>query len=202
MTLDANVDNDESVRTEWSGPSDIPGERYSVFDHHVSGMSSLTISPLAEEDDGTYTCTGIVTGGDNVQQATASHDVTLTVLSEYILDVSYNYMAITLSTALPSPVVFITHNGSPTAGQLYSLICSVEVVPNLVVEPSIVWTRQDDVPINNNYQQQLHLYPLRTSVGSKYTCTASVDFPNVVSVSGADSTDLVVASKCECEQTI
>ena len=77
VTLDANVDNVESVRTEWSGPSDIPGERYSVFDHRVSGMSSLTISPLAEEDDGTYICTGIVTGGHNVQQATASHDVTV-----------------------------------------------------------------------------------------------------------------------------
>ena len=196
------MDNGESVRTEWSGPSDIPGERYSVFDHRVSGMSSLTISPLAEEDDGTYTCTGIVTGGDNVQQATASHDVTLTVLSEYILDVSYNYMAITLSTALPPPVVFITHSGSPTAGQFYTLSCSVEVVPNLVVEPSIVWTRQGDVPINNNYHPRLKILPLRTSDGSYYTCTASVDIPNVVSVSGADSTDLVVASKCECEQTI
>ena len=104
-------------------------------------------------------------------------------------------------TALPSPEVSITHIGSPTAGQFYTLSCSVEVVPHLVVEPSIVWTRQDGVPVITSHPQ-LRNYPLKTSDGSKYTCTASVDIPNVVSVSGTDSTDLVVASKCECEQTI
>ena len=30
--------------------------------------SSLTISPLADQDDGTYTCTVVVTGGSNVQE--------------------------------------------------------------------------------------------------------------------------------------
>ena len=65
-----------------------------------------------------------------------------------------------------------------------------------------MWTRQDGVPINNNSQLKLLVYPLRTSDSSKYTCTATVDIPNVVSVSGADSTDLVVASKCECEYSM
>ena len=88
MTLDPNVDNGERVMTEWSGLQDIPEERYSVTGASGSGSSytgSLTISPLAGQDDGTYTCTVTVTGGSNVQQATASDDVTITVMCECTL---------------------------------------------------------------------------------------------------------------------
>ena len=88
VTLDPNVDNGESVMTEWSGPRDISGERYSKTAASGSGSTytgSLTISPLADQDDGTYTCTGTVTGGTNVQQATASGDVTITVMGKYSL---------------------------------------------------------------------------------------------------------------------
>ena len=73
------------VMTEWSGLQDIPEERYSVTGASGSGSTytgSLTISPLADQDDGTYTCTVIVTGGSNVQQAIASDDVTITVMGE------------------------------------------------------------------------------------------------------------------------
>ena len=87
VTLDPNniMDNRELVTTEWSGLQDIPEERYSVTGASGSGSTytdSLTISPLADQDDGTYTCTVTVTGGSNVQQATASDDVTITVLGE------------------------------------------------------------------------------------------------------------------------
>ena len=83
VTLDPNVDNGERVMTEWSGLQDIPEERYSVTGASGSGSTytdSLTISPLADQDDGTYTCTVAVTGGSNVQQATASDDDTITVM--------------------------------------------------------------------------------------------------------------------------
>ena len=85
VTLDPNVDNGERVMTEWSGLQDIPEERYSFTGASGSGRTytdSLTISPLADQDDGTYTCTVTVTGGRNVQQATASDDVTITVMGE------------------------------------------------------------------------------------------------------------------------
>ena len=85
VTLDPNVDNGERVVTEWSGPRDISGDRYSVTGTSGSGSSytdSLTISPLADLDDGTYTCTVTVTGGSNVQQVTASDDVTITVMGK------------------------------------------------------------------------------------------------------------------------
>ena len=85
VTLDPNVDNGERVVTEWSGPRDISGDRYSVTGTSGSGSTytdSLTISPLADLDDGIYTCTVTVTGGSNVQQVTASGDVTITVLGK------------------------------------------------------------------------------------------------------------------------
>ena len=85
MTLDPNVDNGERVVTEWSDLQDIPEERYSVTGASDSGSTytgSLIISPLADPDDGTYTCTATVTGGSNVQQATASDNVTITVMGE------------------------------------------------------------------------------------------------------------------------
>ena len=85
VTLNPNVDNGERVVTEWSGPRDISGDRYSVTGASGSDSTytdSLTISPLADLDDGTYTCTVTVTGGSNVQQVTASDDVTITVMGK------------------------------------------------------------------------------------------------------------------------
>ena len=85
VTLDPNVNNHESVRIEWSGPIEIFGEKFSITTVRASGrtntyMGNLTISPLADQDGGTYTCTGTVTGAANIQQANAS-DV-ITVMSE------------------------------------------------------------------------------------------------------------------------
>ena len=93
VTLDPNVDNGESVMTdhEWSGPRDISGGRYSETAASGSGSTytgSLTISPLADQDDGTYTCTGTVTGGTNVQWANASGDVTVIVMGKYTVNLT------------------------------------------------------------------------------------------------------------------
>ena len=91
VTLDPNVNNNERVMTEWSGPQSIPGDRYSVTpatrESDSSYTGSLIISPLADQNgDDTYTCTVTVIGGANVQPATASDDVTITVLGEcYIM---------------------------------------------------------------------------------------------------------------------
>ena len=83
VTLDPNVNDNESVSIEWSGLQSIPETRYSVSGVMRGSDSSYTgtliISPLADQDDGVYTCTGTVTGGTT---ATASDDVTLTVISK------------------------------------------------------------------------------------------------------------------------
>ena len=62
------MNNDETVSTHWSGLDHIePPERYSVTPamrgSDGSYTGTLTISPLAEGDDGTLSCTGTVTGG-------------------------------------------------------------------------------------------------------------------------------------------
>ena len=93
VTLDSNVDSGESVETSWSGLQGIPEQRYSVTGASGSEGSytgSLTISPLADQDDDTYTCTVTVTGGSNVLQATASDDIIITVNGEKILVTSLN----------------------------------------------------------------------------------------------------------------
>ena len=73
------MNNNESATTIWSGPNSITGEIYLVTAASGSSStytSSLRISPLAVQDNGTYTCTGIVTG-ENEQQVTASDSHTL-----------------------------------------------------------------------------------------------------------------------------
>ena len=85
VTLDPNVNNGEMVKTEWSGLQHIPEERYSITGASGSGnnyyIGNLTISPLADQDNGTYTCMVTVTGGSHVQQATASDAVSSIIVN-------------------------------------------------------------------------------------------------------------------------
>ena len=89
VTLNHNVNNNESVVTEWKAPRHIAGDRYSVTsvmrESDSSYSTSLVISPLTVQDDGMYTCTAKVTGGANVQSATAHGAVTITVMGKYVL---------------------------------------------------------------------------------------------------------------------
>ena len=89
-------------------------------------------------------------------------------------------------------------SGDPTAGQTYSLTCSVAVVPHLVVEPSIQWSRQNGGVVGtiSGTSLPLSFNPLMTSHGDHYTCRASVDITSIsVSVSREGSSDLIVTSK-------
>ena len=86
VTLDSSVNNNERVTIDWS---DIPPERYSVSpvlresDDGSSFTGRLTISPVANEDDGTVTtCTGRVTGGAEAQSAGSSDEVNISVEGE------------------------------------------------------------------------------------------------------------------------
>ena len=84
VTLDSSVNNSEHVSIDWSR---MPEERSTVSPAmRVSDSSytgSLTISPLADQDDdGTYTCTGTVTGETTASSGGA---VTINVMGECIL---------------------------------------------------------------------------------------------------------------------
>ena len=73
----------------------------------------------------------------------------------------------------------------------------MQAVPHLVVEPTIEWTRQDGTVLNasSGSSLQLNFNPLMTSDSSHYICRASVNITGVVSVSGQDSRDVLLAGK-------
>ena len=89
VTLDPNVNNNEKVVTEWNGPRQLEGDRYSVTsvmrESDSSYNGSLVVSSLTIQDDGMYTCTARVSGGTNVQVVTAHGAVTITVIGKYVL---------------------------------------------------------------------------------------------------------------------
>ena len=101
------------------------------------------------------------------------------------------------TSPIPNPVVTIAPaRGVPTAGQTFSLTCSVVSVPGLVVEPNIQWTRQDGTAVSNPSSLELNFDPVQTSDGDLYTCQASIDRPDIgVSVSEEESAALTVRSK-------
>ena len=88
VTLDPNVDNNETVTTTWSSSNHIGGERYLVNNASNSDRtytSHLTINPIVQQDNGTYIiCTGIVKG-ENEQQVTASANHTLFINRKTLL---------------------------------------------------------------------------------------------------------------------
>ena len=80
VTLNPNVDNDENVTISWSGPTYISGESYiNAIESGGVYTNDLTFTSLVDENNGTYTCTGIVTG-KNKQPVTASANHTIAII--------------------------------------------------------------------------------------------------------------------------
>ena len=202
VTLDPNVDNGERVMTEWSGLQDIPEERYSVTGASGSGSTytdSLTISPLADQDDGTYTCTVTVTGGSNVHQATASDDVTISVMGEYIRVCMIMILHSLSPPALPAPEVMISPgNSTVTDGDSHTVQCTVTDIPYLAVSPTVELIGPGDsvLATNMSFTVTHTLDRVMTSHAGQYTCRASVMITSVsVNVSSRSSSTLTVQSK-------
>ena len=86
-TLDPSVNNDENVFIKWSGQERIPSTRFSISsttNHPCDRYSSvLTISPLAVQDNGPFTCTWTVTGLDQSQSATNTSSTNVNVIGEH-----------------------------------------------------------------------------------------------------------------------
>ena len=77
MTLDPNVNSNETVSIEWSCPGGGACDDEGTTSV-VGGTSTHIVSPLTDQDDdGLYTCTGTVTGGTS---ATASDTITISVM--------------------------------------------------------------------------------------------------------------------------
>ena len=78
VTLHLSVDNNERVTTTWSSQQDLSGQRYTITPAMGSGQtytSTLTISPLFQQNTGMYTCTATVQGGSNQRTATSNSAV-------------------------------------------------------------------------------------------------------------------------------
>ena len=84
-------------------------------------------------------------------------------------------------SALPAPNVTISFSGDSIAGLNYSLHCSASVVAGLVVLPDlkIVSPNSTEVSAVNSSSVDYVFSPLRTSDGGQYTCTATVNIPQV-----------------------
>ena len=73
-TMHSNVDNGEMVTAEWTGPSSITDERYTVSivaDTRTNYTVRLTISSLTVQDNGMYTCTATISGDSSSRHSSA-----------------------------------------------------------------------------------------------------------------------------------
>ena len=69
---------------------------------------------------------------------------------------------------IASPSVVITHTGTPTAGQIYSLSCSL-----VITDPaSYQWLNSNGTQLTNT--NQIQFSPLRASDAGTYMCRATV----------------------------
>ncbi|CAI8023704.1 Down syndrome cell adhesion molecule-like protein 1 homolog [Geodia barretti] len=164
VTLDSSVNNNELVSTDWTGLDHVPIDRISttpvirVIDS--SYTSTLTISPLADQDDGTLNCTGTATGATHIQSA-----------SNAVIDV----------IVPPAPYVTISTTGLSIAGQSYTFKCSASVVAGLVAEPhmKIVLPNTTEISVVATKMLNHTFSSLRISDGGQYTCTATINIPQV-----------------------
>ena len=106
---------------------------------------------------------------------------------------------ICLSTALPAPIVTISPASDVlTVGQSYTLTCNVMVVPHLVVEPTIQWTKYDGTLVitssSSGSSLLLNFNPIMTSDSNVYTCRASIDIIDIaLSVTSESTWEILLA---------
>ena len=79
---------------------------------------------------------------------------------------------------LPPPTVNISFSGDSSAGQQYAINCSATVVAGLISNPDmkIVFSNSTLVA-DMDTSVQYTFYPLRTSDGGQYNCTAIINIP-------------------------
>ena len=147
-------------------------------------ISTLTLSPISMSDAGQYSC--VATADSSSQYITTSsqgHSSELTlIVTGMSMSTEYSYRSgCCLLSALPAPNVTITRSGNFSAGQSYSLQCSASVVDSLVVllDMKIVHPNATVISVAHSSSVQYMFSPLRTSDRGQYTCTATINIPQV-----------------------
>ena len=81
VMLSTDVNNNEIVTIKWSSDQAIPRERYSLTDTEKGPGNiysrNFTVGPLAEHDNGTFTCTGTISRG-----TISEHSVNISITPE------------------------------------------------------------------------------------------------------------------------
>ena len=206
MTLDPNVNYNETVSIEWSCPGGGACGPTSV----MGGTSTLIISPLSDQDDdGLYTCTGTVTGGTNVSPASKSSSTNITIMGKLQSSI-YPAHLCSLSSDLPEHDVIISGNTTGIAGEEITLLCTVTTLANLVAsaELTVQWiggsvnvdgdgVTESAITVNGvTSTRNLTFSPLLTSHGAQYICQATINIPSIsVTKTSSNSTDVMVQSK-------
>ena len=104
---------------------------------------------------------------------------------------------ICVSTALPAPIVTISPASDVlTVGQSYTLTCTVMIVPHLVVEPTIQWTKYDGTVVvtSTGTSLSLNFNRIMTADSNVYTCRASIDITDItLSVTSESTWEILLA---------
>ena len=93
----------------------------------------------------------------------------------------------------------VTIDAPPTvqAGDSLTLTCSVGVVSDLASPPTVQWTYsgQTLTSVGSGLTRTLTFDPVRTSDADQYTCTATINIPevNIADRSSVNSMDITVA---------
>ena len=110
------------------------------------------------------------------------------------------------SSALPPPNVTITSDGDMLLGSSLILTCKVDVnqIERLVVQPSIVWTKEASLNSTNenavriNNTLSLNISSVKTSDAGQYTCIANIS----TYLTTNSSEDVILQSKLCLIKTI
>ena len=130
----------------------------------------------------------------------------LPVLSTQITHLFHSFLPVDLL----SPGVALATDGVSTAGEMYSLICTVSTASNLTMDPVIVWMdssgvvgvdSDDNISLGNSssggeYNVTLTFSSLHTSHGDNYTCMATINIPVAeIDLSSSASETVILKSK-------
>ena len=198
-TLSPSVDTSPHTAVTWM----VDGTAVDTSPDRIStGGATLSFSPVATSDSGRYTCQLTVTTSQThvtVQGPVESTEKEITVEGNYIYGNGIVFQC-SLPPALPNPVVMISPvDTTVTAGDLFTVQCTMTVIPYLAVQPTVELLGPDGSVLattNMDLMVDLTLNPVRTSDAGQYTCRASVVIASVsVDVSGQSSSTLTVESE-------
>ena len=205
-TLPASVDTDITVSVQWTGPNISSSDRITVS--HPSNtespfISTLTLSPLTRDDAGNYDCQVTATSSSPYITESSpgeSEPQSLTVTGVCVCVFARRFTKDNCSplSVLPAPNVTISFSGSSTAGENYSIKCSANVVPGLVIEPLMEIDFSNSTLAAGNSLVEHTFSLLKTSDGGEYTCTATINIPQayITNLNQSATGNITVASGC------